>query len=124
MQKNILFQFGIILIITYLGNFLASLIPFPLPGVVLGLILLFLILYFNLLKLSSVQDITKMLLGNMAFLFIPAGVNIINSLDLLSSYWWKILLVVLISTIVTMIVTAWVVQYSIYYFRRKNRQDK
>jgi len=120
MHKNIIVQLSFILLITYIGNFIASHLPFAFPGVVIGLILLFFALYFRLIKLSHIDKVTNVLLANMTFLFIPAGVALIDSLELLSMYWWKLLIVILVSTIVTMIVTGWVVQQSIYYFRKRN----
>lgn len=124
MQKNILLQLTIILCITYAGNLLAQLITLPLPGVILGFILMFLLLSMNIVKLHHVDQISKVLLTYMTFLFIPAGVALVNSLDLLAAYWWKLLIVILASTVITMVVTGWVVQYSIYYFQKRDLQQK
>ena len=124
MQKNNIFQLGIILLVTYVGNFIAQFIPIPFPGIIIGLVLLFLALYIKLIPLSCIEDITKPLLSNMAFLFIPAGVALINSLDVLATYWWKLLIVIFFSTVITMIITGWIVQQAIYYFRKRNLQEK
>ncbi|MCD7971504.1 MAG: CidA/LrgA family protein [Candidatus Azobacteroides sp.] len=124
MKQNLILQLAIILFVTYAGNFLSSLLPFPFPGVIIGLALLFVALYSGLLKVSSVREVTNILLANMTFLFIPAGTGIINSLPVLAVYWWKLLIVILISTVVTMVVTGWVVQYSIYYLRKRNSPIK
>lgn len=119
MQKNILFQLAVILAVTYAGNFISEYISIPLPGVVIGLVLLFAALYIKVIKLDHVENAANALLTNMAFLFIPAGVAIIDSLHVLSTYWWKLLIVILLSTIVTMVVTGVVVQRSIYYMRKR-----
>jgi len=113
-------QFAIILAITYLGELASRLIHFPIPGPVIGMIILFLLLKFNLLKVKQITDATTILLANLAILFIPPGVKLISALDLLQGNLIKIMTLMIITTILTMASTGLTVQYLI---NRKNKND-
>lgn len=48
------------------------------------------------------------LLANLGVLFVPAGVGIIQHLDLVRAFGFPILAALFLSTVVTLIVTVWV----------------
>ena len=56
------------------------------------------------------KEVAEFLLGNMAFFFIPAGVNIINSYDLVVPHLLEIVIVCVVSTIITFFATAFTVK--------------
>ena len=49
-------QFGIILAVTFAGEVLKYMIPLPVPASIYGLLLLFLLLTFRLVKLEQVKE--------------------------------------------------------------------
>ncbi len=100
-------QFGIIIGITYIGNILSEISGLPIPGTVAGMLLLFILLYFKVIKLSSVERASEVLLSNLAFLFVPPAVALIAKLDLLKDTWWQILIITIITTAVTIVVTGY-----------------
>ena len=80
---KIIKQVGIIFSICALSVLIEQFLPFALPASVIGMILLFLLLLSGLLKIDHIREKSDFLLANMAFFFIPAGVNVINYLDIL-----------------------------------------
>lgn len=107
---NYLKQLMIILIAYCLGILLQKFLKLPIPGTILGLIILFLGLYFKIVKIEMVEDICNILISNMAFLFIPAGVGLITSFGLIKNNVAAFSLIIIVSTIVVWIVTAYVVK--------------
>jgi len=95
---KILRQFSVILLILIIGEFINKIVGIPIPGNVLGMIILLVGLSTGIIKLEMVDQITKFLLDHLAFLFIPAGVGLINSLDIIGAQWFAILSVTVLST--------------------------
>lgn len=121
---KIIKQVGIIFTICWAALIAEALLPFELPGSVIGMILLFVLLAFGWLKVDHVREKSDFLLSNMAFFFIPAGVSIINYFDVLKSSVLQLLVVCLVSTVVTFAVTAYSMKLVLKLMaRRKNRQD-
>lgn len=110
----------IILLITYIGEVLSRFISTPIPGPVIGMILIFILLHSGILKVKHIENITSILLLNLAILFIPPGVKLISALDLLSGNLIKILILMVLTTAITMVTTGLTVQYLIKVMERKN----
>lgn len=100
----------IILMAYFLGVILQSVFNLPIPGTVIGLIILFLGLSFGIVKMEMIEDICDVLISHMSFLFVPAGVGLITSLDILKSNVISFSVIILISTVVVWVVTAYVVK--------------
>lgn len=108
---DILKQFGLILGLNYLGDIIQKVLDIPIPGNVIGFVLLFLLLSFKILKPQDVEKVINIILINLAFLFVPSGASLITALDILKDSWIQLLIICIVSTILTMGVTGWVVQY-------------
>lgn len=106
---KLLRQFCIILIICFIGSFLSTVLKLPVPGNVLGLIILLLCLCTGIIKLDKIDLISKFLLDHLAFFFLPAGVGLIASYGLIKNNWPILLVICFISTIIIMTVTSLVV---------------
>lgn len=107
---KILRQFAIILMILLLGEAIRMGTGISIPGTVIGMIILFIALLTKVIKLDQIDMISKFLLDHLAFLFVPAGVGLISSLDLIGKAWLPILAIVLISTVLVIGITGWTVQ--------------
>ena len=92
----------------YISSFLKNIIV--IPGNIIGMILLFLLLQFKVIKLDSVDELGDLLLNNMAIFFVPAGVSLIRSLDLISDNIFVLLITIFFSTIAVMYITGFVVE--------------
>lgn len=108
---KILRQLGIVLSIALLGEFFSKTFKLPIPGNVLGMIILLCLLSLKIIKIEMIEDISDFLLGYLSFFFIPAGVGLISNLDILRDKGFGILLVCTISTIITIIVTGLTIQF-------------
>lgn len=108
---SILAQFGILMVSLLVGTLLRLVIPFPIPATVYGMIVLFILLKINLVKVDDVEPVSSKLLANLAFLFVPAGVGMITEFKTLEGSLVKVLLIILISDSITFIVTGHVVQF-------------
>lgn len=95
-----------ILLFYFLGQMLSLLIHGFIPGSVLGMVLLFLALFFKLVKPESVKSVATTITKNMAVFFIPAGVGLMAYYDLLSKSIVAILVAIAGSTILTIITVA------------------
>ena len=85
-------SFAIILAALALGKGIAALLPFAFPGSILGMLLLFLLLNFQLIKLHWVLPAGGLLLRHMALLFVPVAVGLLAYLDVVMHSWLAILL--------------------------------
>lgn len=109
---KLLKQFSLILVILALGEYISSIISnfIVIPGSIIGIIILFLLLKIGIIKIDKVEDISNFLLDNMAIFFIPAGVSLIQSVDIISSNIIVLAITIIISTILVMSITAIVVE--------------
>lgn len=99
-------EFLIIILFLCLGSILSSLIDFPIPDTVFGMILLFLALNFKIVKLKDVEDTGNHLIGLISLFLVPSSVSFISIYESISGDLFKIFAIVIISTIITMSVTA------------------
>lgn len=106
-------QFGIILFISFLGEMLNSILPLPIPASIYGLVLLFLLLRFKVLHIDSIKETGKFLIEIMPLMFIPAGVGLLESWNVLKPMWVVICIMTVVSTIVVMAVTGTIAQWVI-----------
>lgn len=92
------------------GELLVAAVGIPIPGPVAGM----LILLGWLLAAGSIPEelgaVGDFLLGNFSLLFIPAGVGIMLHADLLDREWLPIAVALVVSTLLTIAITALVMQ--------------
>lgn len=117
---NILQQLGWILFYSLLGELISHFLPVPVPGSVIGMVLLFLSLHYDLLKMEKVEKVGTWLIQNMAILFVPAGVGLMVYFDLITTIWWQILIIVLVSTSCVVIGVGKVVEISKNIFEKND----
>ncbi len=115
-------EFMLIFTINYVGILLSKILHLPLPGTILSLLLLFLMLQFKVLKLEKIENAGNFLLLNMTIFFMPPTVKIIDSYELLEKDLFKIIVIILVSTFLTMGITGKVVQLMIDFKERKEKK--
>jgi len=106
-------ELSLIFALTLLSEFLSKALSLPIPGALLGLLILFMCLHFKIIKLKSIENVSKLFLANMAILFVHPGVNLLSSLEHLKGVWLKVIIVVVITTMITMAITGKVVDFLI-----------
>lgn len=110
-------QLGIIVGICFLGEFLNKILGVPIPANVLGMLTLLVLLMTGIINIEKIDKISEFLLEHLAFIFLPAGVGILNNIDLIKDQWLPIVVTVVLSTVIVMGVTGLTVQFLI---RRKS----
>jgi holin-like protein len=104
---NLLRGLALLLLLQAAGESLAHAFELPLPGPVIGLVLLLLALRAEVVR-ETVVEAADGLLAHLSLLFVPVGVGVITHLDVLAAYGLRLLAVVVLSTWIGMAVTAWV----------------
>ncbi|MFV9506231.1 MAG: CidA/LrgA family protein [Oscillochloridaceae bacterium umkhey_bin13] len=112
-----------LLALQLVGEVLVRAVGLPLPGPVVGMLLLFVGLRLRGGVPTALQQVADGLLGNLSLLFVPAGVGVVVHLGLLRAAWWQLPLTVLVSTVITLVVTALVMQSLIMLQHRLGRRS-
>lgn len=108
---KIYLQLLIIFGFSFIGNVISNVFRLPVPGSILGMILLFLALQFKLLEFRHVDEAGSFLINNMTILFLPAGVGIMAKWNLISHFWAQILLIVVAALIINMLILGKLVEW-------------
>ncbi|PLS01008.1 CidA/LrgA family protein [Neobacillus cucumis] len=90
----------------FLGAAIKEVFPLPIPASMFGLFLLFLALFFKIIKLEWVEKGANWLLAELLLFFIPSAVGIVNYDEILSLQGAEIVGLIGISTIIVMGMTA------------------
>ncbi len=101
----------VLLLCQFAGEMISSATGIPVPGPVLGLVILLLLqILLRGRVVRVVQSTSEVLLQNLALLFVPAGVGVIDHLDILARNWLPVVVSIAVSTLLGLAVTAWVMQ--------------
>jgi antiholin-like protein lrgA len=123
---NVFQQALTLAVILLISKIIESFIPIPMPASVIGLVLLFIALCTGIVKLGQVESVGTALTNNISFLFVPAGISVINSLPILSQSPVLIILLIIISTILLLISTGFASQLlvtkSLFPSKEKNEE--
>ena len=103
-------QLMIIFMISLVGEGISSVFHLPVPGSIIGLVLLFLALQFKLLRLRHISMVGNFLLANMTILFLPPAVGIMDKFQVIAPYLLPIILIILGAIVLNVCVVAVVVQ--------------
>ena len=98
-----------LLVLQLVGEVLARTLPVPLPGPVIGMLLLMPALGWRVVR-EPVTDVARFLLAHLSLLFVPVGVGVIGHLGLVGQYGVQMLVALVLSTWVGLLVAAWVLR--------------
>ena len=113
---NFLNGITILLLYQLAGEVSALMLPIPIPGPVLGMVLLFLTLLIRGRPTPSLDKASNALLSHLSLLFVPAGVGLIVHLERIVQEWVGISLALVLSTGISMATTAAVMQMATRQF--------
>ena len=118
---KIIIQITIIYLIYMIGNFISKLIAdiIVIPGNIIGMVILLILLTSNILKLSMVEETGNFMLKYMGFFFVPLTVGLTESYKLIESNIIKIIIILVVSCILVMFISAKVTDILITY-KEKN----
>ncbi len=95
-------QFGIIMVVSFLGEILNYVLPLPIPASIYGIILMFVCLETKIIKLDAVKDTAKFLIEIMPIMFIPAAAGVIDAWGIIKPDLIPYIVVLIVSTVVVM----------------------
>ena len=101
----------LLLSIYFISEVISKLLNLPVPGSIIGMILLFVLLTSNIVKVEKVETLANFFLDHLAFFFIPASVGLMTSFASLKGSIFKIILLCILTTIIVISVTAIIVQF-------------
>ena len=103
--KQLCIIFGLCLV----GIVISSILPFTFPSSLISMILLLILLITKIVKPEHIHETSELLLGIMVFLFVPAGVAIIEKYSFLKDKIFILILICILTTIITFVVTTFTV---------------
>jgi len=121
---NILPAFTTLLVCQLIGTVIQQLSGLPVPGAVIGMLMLF--SYFMWAKKipSDLQHTSLAVLRYLPLFFVPAGVGIIQQFPLIKREWLSITIALIGSTAITIALTGWFMQLCLRLMaRRKQAQN-
>lgn len=107
-------SFSLIMLCQLGGEIVVRALGVPVPGPVLGFLALLLLLLARdqwsglargPLRPGAVEGASKALLANLSLLFVPAGVGVVQKLDLIAVHGSAIFIVLALSVVITLLAT-------------------
>ena len=118
---KIIFHIAFLYCIYLFGNWIQTSLGLVVPGSVIGMIILFILLTTNVIKVSWIEDGARFIVDNLALFFVPATVGIMNYFELFAGKGILLVMIVLFSTFLVM-ATSGITSQQIMY--RKERKEK
>ena len=97
-----------LLVLQLVGTIIIRLTGLPLPGPVVGMLLLFVYLLWRGATPAPFETTAKALLQNLALLFVPAGVGVVTYLKAVADQWVALSITLVASAVISLTVTAFV----------------
>ena len=102
---KIIVQIGVLYLFSFIGTWIVQLLHIPLPGSIIGLILLLIGLVSGVIPPWFIKEGAGFLIAILTLLFVPATVGIMQYPQLLSGYGVLLVLIVCMSTCIAFVVT-------------------
>lgn len=123
---SIFVQIGIYATILFVSSLISQLFPasFPMPTPVIGLIILYILLTLKIIKPAQIEQSGNFLIGMLAFLFVPSGIQLAASLDIMAKDGVRLVLMIFISTVVMLVSIAMVAAGLIWLRNKFSKENK
>ncbi len=118
---KIICQLGVLFAVCWVSQIIESLLPFAFPASVISMLLLLLLLLSGRLKLDSIRETADLLLANMSFFFLPAGVSMMNYFDVLKSNGIPLLIICLVTMVLVFAATTLSIKLTLRLMERGKR---
>ncbi|OCG11400.1 hypothetical protein A9G14_08605 [Gilliamella apicola] len=109
-----MFSYGrgliILTLCLWVGNIISKIIPIMIPGSIIGLLLLFFLLAFQLIPTCWIKNSCNLFMRYMTVLFIPAAMGIMDNYSLLLENWIPIIFSTVGGSLIVLIFTAFLTE--------------
>lgn len=116
-------QFLLIAALSFIGELMHYIIPLPVPASIYGMVLLFIGLMTDWIRIDSVREVGKFLIEIMPVMFIPAGVGLMASWGVLSPILVPAAVITVVTIVTVMVATGWSSQIVIRRDRKKAKAE-
>ncbi|KRL05879.1 CidA/LrgA family protein [Liquorilactobacillus oeni] len=115
-KAPLLVQMGIYASLLFISNLASGLFPksFPVPAPVIGMVLLYALLSLHIIKIEWVDSLGAFFISIIGFLFVPSGISLAANLEVMRSAGLQLILVIILSTIILLVVTAYTTRLFIW----------
>ncbi|EIC20427.1 CidA/LrgA family protein [Thiorhodovibrio frisius] len=113
---------ALLLVCQLIGEALVLFTGLPVPGPVIGMLLLFVGLVLRGGVPEGLSRVADGLLAHLALLFVPAGVGVMLHFSMLRQEWLAITLALVLSTVLTLVTTG-LLMNALIRWREGRRQD-
>jgi holin-like protein len=118
---RLIIQFFVILTALLIGNAIVRFFHLPFSGSIVGMVLLLVVLCTGLVKVNWVSAAADLHFNHMTLLFIPPIVGIFFKLNMLQGQSWKLILVLIISSLLGLLGTGYTAE--LYEKFKKGEDD-
>lgn len=122
-HKSRILQIALITALWFIAQEISLWSHLPIPGGVIGLFLVLILLYFNLLSIRSLALGAEWFLAEMLLFFIPAVPAVLNHQEFFGWMGLKILAIIILGTIIVIIGTAIIVDFSFYKLEKPSKRE-
>lgn len=119
-----LYAIAVLLVFQLLGEALSQLLKLPIPGPVVGMALLFITLLYPSKLSQQLRDTAQTILQHFSLLFVPAGVGVMLHARRITDEWLAISVALVISTLLTIALTALTIRALGRLFGKNNTEDQ
>ncbi|HBA98034.1 MAG TPA: murein hydrolase regulator LrgA [Lachnospiraceae bacterium] len=112
-------QFFIIIAISFIGEVMKEIMPFPVPASIYGMLIMLAALGTGIIKLSQVSDTGDFLIEIMPVMFIPAAAGLLDSWKVLKPVLVPVSVITVVSTVIVMAVSGKVTQFAVRHGKRE-----
>jgi holin-like protein len=108
---RIILQIALLVFLYSVCKLITKYLHIPIPGSIVGLIILFLLLQFKVIKVEWIEKGASWLLAELLLFFIPAAVGVINYQQSIGPQLGKLLVLIFLSTLTVMAFTGLTAQF-------------
>ncbi|MDD2383025.1 MAG: CidA/LrgA family protein [Sulfurospirillaceae bacterium] len=120
-HRSRILQIGLLSIFWLVAQEISLLSHLPIPGGVIGLLLVLMLLYFHILSIRSLALGAEWFLAEMLLFFIPAVPAVLNHQEFFGWTGLKILAIIILGTTIVIIGTAFIVDFSFYKVEKHSK---
>ncbi len=103
---RVIIQITILCLFYEMGKWIATFLHLPIPGSIIGMLLLFLLLLSGVVNERLLVDGSGFFLRHFSFFFLPLSVSAIVLGSYFMEYGWKLIIILFVSTLVGIVSTS------------------
>ena len=115
-------QLALILLISFVGELLGTLLPLPIPASIYGMVILFIGLVTGIIRLEWVKEAGLFLVEIMPIMFIPICVGLMDAWGNIAPIWFPLAVIIAVTTVIVMAVTGRTAESILRREKKKNEE--